>query len=228
MRYAMLGMMLLGGTALAAALPAPDPVSWEPASIAGPALFIGEFTGVEDFQNSGDVQYDCHAASSGDPATDGRSADGKQRGRICVSNSCGLERITFRPVQVLAGEVPASVWINNLLGEWCTSVSAPGRKFLVAILPDKHWSVSEVIEVQGKSFAVPDYTGCMGDVDLKPLLPKQGIELAAAGDRKQMAWRTDWHDEVAPGPCSEWIPQDQFQKVLPLATVTDSWKNKHP
>jgi len=228
MRYALLGMVLIGSTALAAALPAPDPNDWEPASIAGPALFIGEFAGVEDFQNSESVRYACHVTAPGAPATDVHSPDGKQLGPVCISNSCGLERITFRLVQVLAGDVPASVSINSLLGEWCTSVSAPGRKFLVAILPDKHWSVSEVIEVQGKSFAVPDYTGCMGDVDLKPLLPKQGIELAAAGDRKQMAWRTDWHDEVAPGPCSEWIPQDQFQKVLPLATVTDSWKNKHP
>jgi hypothetical protein len=138
-----------------------------------------------------------------------------------------LERITFKPIQALAGNVPAIVSLNSLLGEWCASVSAPGRKFLVALLPDKHWAVSEVVEVQGTPLVVLDYTGCMGDVDLKPLLAKQGIELAAAGDRKQMAWRTDWRDEVPPGTCTEWIPQDQFQKALPLATVVESWKDKH-
>lgn len=221
MRHAIWGILFLGSTGLAAGLPAPDPASWEPASAAGPALFIATPISVEDFRNPPNKDYACHATPA--DAHQGSSQQG-----ACFSNACGLERITFKPVQVLAGTVPTRVSLNSILGEWCTSVSAPGREFLVALLPDKHWSLFEVVEVQGRSLVVPSYSGCVGDVDLKPLLAKQGIEWAAAGDKKQMAWRMNWRDEAPEGPCGEWIPQEQFQKVLPLATVVDSWKNKHP
>jgi len=208
--------LLLGLSLTAAATDAPDPATWEPASAAGPALFIAEATGVEDFRNPPGVDYACHAAT--------KTKD--QAG--CFSNACGLERISFKPTQTLAGRVPSSIALNRVLGEWCTSVNAPGRKFLVALLPDKHWSLFEVVTAQGQSLAIPDYSGCLGDVDLKPLLAKQGIELAALSDQRQMAWRMEWHDEAPKGPCGQWIPQDQFQKALPLATVVESWKNKHP
>jgi len=199
----------------ATAANAPDPTTWELATASGPALFIGEPTGVEDFRNPPGVDYACRATT--------KTSQGG-----CFSNACGLERITFKPVHTLAGLLPASVSLNRVLGEWCTSVSAPGRRFLVALLPDKHWSVFEVVTFQGQSLAVPDYTGCLGDVDLKPLLAKQGIEFDAAGDLKQIAWRMEWHAEAPKGPCGQWIPQDQFRKALPLATVIESWKNKHP
>lgn len=209
-------MFLFGTAAVASGLPAPDPVAWKPASVAGPALFMAAPVAVEDFRNPPGMDYGCRVTP----------AHAKQSG--CFSNACGLERITFKPAQVFAGTVPDPVSLNRVLGEWCTAISAPGRRFLVAILPDRHWSLFEVVEVQGQALAVPDFAGCLGDVDLKPLLPKQGIALAAAADRKRMAWRVEWHDEVPQGPCSQWISQDQFQKSLPLATVIDSWKNKHP
>jgi len=215
MRYRILACLCMGlaTTAARAASPAPDPASWQPASIAGPVLFIGEVTQTEAFRNPPNVDYACHAVMTGE----------KKNSTACISNACGLERISLKTQKVIAGEVPSTVTLNRILGEWCEGVTATGRKFLVAILPDKRWSVFEIMDDGSDPLVLPNLVGCLGEVDIKPLLGTQGTELPSAYDAKKMRWRTEWGQGIHTQDCDAWIPKSQTNRALTLDALTKAW-----
>ena len=194
---------------------APDPANWRPASIPGPALFTGEVTDIEEFRNPPDVDYACHAVMKGPTNPTGLSS-------ICVSNACGLERITIRTEQALQGNVPPKVSLHSILGEWCEGVSVTGRKFLVAVLPDGDWSAFEVISDNGRALALPDITGCLGKVDIPALLQQSGVDMDSAMS-PAMDWRKKWTHTVG-DDCPGWMPESLDKRALPLDSVIGAWK----
>jgi hypothetical protein len=199
-----------------AASPAPDPATWQPASIAGPALFIGEVSRIEDFRNPPNTNYDCHVVMSGPDKTKGS----------CFSNACGLETISIKTGKVFAGRVPPMVSLNSVLGEWCESVSAKDKEFLVAILPDMAWTVFEILGDGPDPAVLPNYRGCLGDLDIKPLLQSQGKDLAPGYDGEKTRWRKNWNGDVHTKDCDTWIPQDQENKTLTLDALVALWNGR--
>jgi hypothetical protein len=211
------GISLMGFavTAASAASPAPDPVAWQPASIAGPALFVGEVARVEEFRNPPGVDYACHAVTSGSHKDSSH----------CMSNACGLERTTLKVEQSIQGSARPEVSLNSVLGEWCAGVSVTGRRFLIAVLPDGNWSAFEVIKDAGRALVLPDVTGCLGRVDIPMLLQTAGIDVDSAMS-PTMDWREKWTPMVG-ADCPRWMPESLDKKALPIATVIDAWKTKY-
>ena len=213
MRPVAVSVFLMGLVALTVnAAPAPDPASWKPASITGPALFTGEVTDIEEFRNPPGVDYACHAVTSG-PHKNQSS---------CLSNACGLERITLKTEQALQGPVPSKVTLNHIVGEWCKGVSVSGRRFLIAILPGGEWAAFEVIGDNGRTLALPDIGGCLGKVDVAALLDKSGVELGSAIG-PTMDWRKEWTLAIG-GDCTAWMPESLDKKALPLDSLIGAWK----
>jgi hypothetical protein len=211
------GIILLG-LAVAArvvASPAPDPATWQPTDVAGPALFVGDVIQIEDFKNPSGADYACHAVSSGPHKN--KSA--------CLSNACGLEQVTLKVDQVIQGAPSPQVSLKRALGEWCKGVALTGRKFLVAVSPEGNWSALEVMDDHGHALALPDISGCLGKVDLPSLLQKAGIDVDSSMG-PSMDWRREWAS--APGAdCPRWMPESLDKKALPLAAVLDAWKAKY-
>jgi len=208
-----LGMFLMGLAVLAgSATAAPDPASWRPTSIPGPALFVGEVTGTEEFRNPPGVDYACHAVMSGP----------HKNSSPCVSNACGLERITIKMERVIQGDVPPKPSLYAIVGEFCAGVSVTRRKFLIAVLPDGNWSAFEVIDDDGRTLALPDITGCLGKVDVPALLQQSGVEMDSATS-PAMDWRKKW--TLAMGEdCPRWMPESLDRKALPMDSVISAWK----
>ena len=206
-------MFLMELTVLAGcAAAAPDPASWQPASIAGPALFAGQVTDIEEFRNPPDVDYACHAVMSGPH---------KNRGG-CISNACGLERITIKTEQMFRGNVSPKVSLNRIVGEWCEGVSVTGRKFLIAVLPDGNWSAFEVISDNERVLALPDFTGCLGKIGIPALLQTAGVDIDSA-TAPAMAWRSKWTPAIS-DDCPQWMPESLDKKALAIDTVVAAWK----
>ncbi|MFI4967771.1 MAG: hypothetical protein ACHQAU_03500 [Gammaproteobacteria bacterium] len=211
------GIVLVGLMVAARAAPSlpPDPSTWRPADLDGPALFVGEVTQVQDFKNPRGVDYACHAVTAGPHKNVSQ----------CISNACGLEQITLKVEQTVQGNTVSKVTLNRVLGEWCTVVVITGRKFLIAVLPDGNWAALEVLDDHGHALALPDISGCLGKVDLPSLLQKAGIDMASAMD-PSMDWRSEWAP-AAGTDCPGWMPESLDKKALPLAAVLDAWKAKY-
>ena len=213
-KYPCMGIVLTSLTVLSACATSqtPDPASWQPTDVTGPALFVGTVIKTEEFRNPSNVDYACHAVMDAQP----------KFSSLCVSNACGLERTTIKTDTVYAGSVSAKVFINSILGEWCEGASVTGRKFLIAVLPDGNWSAFEVISDNGRMLVLPDITGCLGKVDIAGLLRNSGVDVDSAMG-PAMDWRTKWTPAVGTD-CPQWMSESLDNKALAIDTVITAWK----
>ena len=192
-------------------LPPPDPVTWRPASIDGPALLIGEVTNLEKFYNPPNADYACHYR-----------ADDKNQAK-CISNGCGIERITIKTETALTADVPKEVILYNPTGEWCEGADAIGGEFLIGVLPDGSWSAFQKLHYEGQYLLLPDYSGCFGKMDIKHLLEKYGVEVDPA-KVPQLGWRRKWTPAIS-GDCETYTPKELENKALPVNVLLDAWKS---
>ena len=211
-RNPFMGVVLAGLAVTAAYAAAPDPINWRPTDVTGPALFIGVVTQTEEFRNPPNVDYACHTVMDAHPKVSS----------LCVSNACGLERMTIRTDTVYAGSVAAKITISSILGEWCEGASVSGRKFLIAVLPDGNWSAFEVISKDDRQLALPDITGCLGKVDIPHLLQVSGVVMDSAIG-PSMGWRTKWTPAIG-ADCPKWMPESLDKKALAIDTIVAAWK----
>jgi hypothetical protein len=193
----------------------PDLKTWELASVPGPALFVGTLVKAEQFKDPPNASYACR-----------RDYNDNSKGPQCISNGCGLERLTFRLDQAFAGSLPAEVVLTRGTGEWCDGTEAIGKKFVLAIDDGRTWGSTKVLSINGREFMLANYNGCLGDFDLKPLLRSSHISIAKH-------WRDDlgrWYlmsegryEPVCQGP----LTPELYLKAISLSTFVQLWKTAH-
>ncbi|MGH8225119.1 MAG: hypothetical protein ACRER1_03065, partial [Gammaproteobacteria bacterium] len=157
-------IFFVGAVCHASPNPKPDIVHWKPASIPGPALFVGTLLKSEKFENPPNADYATRAVYAGRTPSLGE-----------ISNACGLERLTFSVNTALSGPMPKRVILNRVTGEWCDGVSTHEARFLVTIQKNGYWYATKIIKLNTEYVALIPFGGCLGNIDLKNSLKAQGI-----------------------------------------------------
>ena len=200
-------------------LPPPDPLTWQSINVNGPALFVARAIRSEEFKNSTGADYTCRTVN-------GQRADTSSLREICISNSCGLDRYTLLTETIYQGTVPPQIVLYSEMGEWCDSTYVDGQRFLIAVPAKGHWSASELMDGGADPLVLLDNSGCLGDLDMKPLLVTEGKDIGPFHSKDYLEWRTQW-PESALKPCQIRLPKDIEYKALPLSRVIAAWKEQH-
>ena len=195
----------------------PDVIHWKPASVPGPALFVGTLIRSEKFNNPPD----------GDYATRTLYNRNSPPSLSEISNACGLEKLIFSVNESFSGRMPRRVILNRVTGEWCEGVEATGEKFLVTIGKNRKWYATKVIQLNGKTVVLPPLGGCLGNIDLKKALKNNGIPLPKGAYGDALKWRVLWADTVYKPQCWKKLSQSMAQKGIALKTVEKLWRNRY-
>ena len=82
------------------------------------------------------------------------------------------------------------------------------------------------MDTETDPLVLPDNSGCLGDLDLKPLLTSEGKELGPFHSKDYLEWRTQWPESDLK-PCQIRLTKDLEYKTLPLSRVVAVWKEQH-
>ena len=205
----------VGAACHASPNPKPSIVHWKPASVQGPALFVGTLLKSERFKNPPNADYATRAVYAGRTPSLGE-----------ISNACGLEQLTFSVGVPLSDGLPKLIILNRITGEWCDGVSARGKQFLIDVEKDGHWYATKVIKLSGSLLALPPIGGCLGNVDIKRALKEQGISLPPHSYNDFQSWRVLWANTVNRPVCWKQLPRDLAQRGISVEIIAKLWQKQ--
>jgi hypothetical protein len=171
-----------------------------------PALFDGDITRI--------TEIGCPTSSSDIPA--------------CPVGACGFEVLTLRTIQVFSYKVPTEIKLYHPQTGDCKETEVLGRRLLVSVLPDGTWSVFQVLHYDHDSLAtaLPNESGCLGSLDIKPVLPtKGGLRERPSIIDRAASWRADLTEHSAVASCGTAIPEQLNDVAVRLTALVNTWQD---